>query len=78
MSDRDDILRLIQAHIDRSTEEMRRVLEIEMFKTEPFYAALPQKRIRWYTRWRWALTHYFRHLGRALRGEDCACPEDYE
>ena len=72
-----DLLALINRDMDRATAEMRAVLAKEMFRTDPFLAALPVRPWPWYKRAAFRVRWYLVNLWTAICGRtpDCDCSD---
>lgn len=66
---------LVKADMDRSVEQMRHILEVELFHNDPFLARIPPTPpCPWWIRWRVRTITYLYTLWRALRGDELDTP----
>jgi hypothetical protein len=81
ISSESEVFQLVKADMERATDECRRLLEVEMFRSDPFLARIPIVPPTWQQRLRWKvlrIKNYFVTLGQALRGDDLQPPSDYD
>ena len=72
----DALLDLIRQDMRRGEDEMRRLLAIELFKSDPFYAALSVRPIPWWRPISWRVRGYLSTRWQALCGHDLSPAED--